>query len=154
LSACEGKQAPPPPPPAVVLTPASHGCPMLGWTEAMRFRRIRSWRHGWTCAAMATPQLRLEGAWTDGKGIWRCGPMALVERYRWSLRAAVTPGTTRDRVWDRGSWRSMLRAAAIRFSDRRTVSTTTPPLAQPGLLVPRGGLNRSEGDRIVLSIPL
>jgi len=67
----------------------------------------------------------------------RCGAMALVERYRWSLRTAVTLGTPRDRVWDRGSWRSMLLAAATRFSDRRTVSTTTPTLANRVCWVPR-----------------
>jgi hypothetical protein len=156
LSACEGKKALPPPPPPVVLTPASHGCPLQGMDQgnAVPADQIVEVMGGHV-PQWLPPGFGFEGAWTDGKSIWAvwtdgtCREVSVISADRghpWHysgprlgpwVMAVDAPGCDNQVL---GSANCLDYAAHV------------GPTGSVGFHA--SGLDRTEGDRIVLSIPL
>lgn len=155
LSACEGKKALPPPPPPVVLTPASHGCPLQGMDQgnAVPADQIVEVMGGHV-PQWLPPGFGFEGAWTDGKSIWvwtdgTCREVSVISADRghpWHysgprlgpwVMAVDAPGCDNQVL---GSANCLDYAAHV------------GPTGSVGFHA--SGLDRTEGDRIVLSIPL
>lgn len=151
LSACEGKQAPPPPPPAVVLTPASHGCPLQGIDRgnAVPADQIVE-AMGGHVPQWLPPSFGLEGAWIEGKSIWAvwtdgtCRAVSVIAADRGHRWRASGP-----RV---GQWVVAVDAPGCGSGNCLDYYAHLGPTGSVGFHAQ--GLDRSEGDRIVLSIPL
>lgn len=158
LSACEGKQAlpPPPPSPVVILTPAPGDCPLWGMDQgnAVPADQIVE-AMGGHVPQWLPPSFGLEGAWTDGKSIWAV----------WSdgtCREVSVVAADRGHPWHSsgprvGPWVMAVDAPGcgnqvLGSANCLGYYAHVGPTASVGFHA--SGLDRTQGDRIVLSIPL
>jgi hypothetical protein len=155
LTACVGEKALPPPSPVVVLTPASRECPL-------QIERGNSVPADQIVEAMGghvphwlPPSFGLEGAWNAGGSIWAtwtdgtCREVTVVAAD--CGRSLVAMSGPRVGPWvvtvdAPGCGNQVLRSANC--LDYYAAGTTG------GVGFHAAGLDRTEGDRIVLSIPL
>ena len=154
LSACGGPKAVPPPTPAVVHTYALRGCPVqIERGSSVPADQIVEAMSGYV-PQWLPPSFGLEGAWTDGKSIWAmwsddtCREVSVVvsdRRHSWHYSG--------PRV---GSWVVAVDAPGCgnQVLGQANCLDYYAAVATGRVGFHAAGLDRTEGDRIVLSIPL
>ncbi len=156
LTACVGEKAPPPPSPVVVLTPAPGECPLQGMDRgnAVPADQIVE-AMGGHVPQWLPPSFGLEGAWTDGKSIWAVWTDG-------TCREVSVGSADRGHPWHYsgprvGPWVVAVDAPGCGnqvLGSANCLDYYAHVGATGTVGFHAAGLDRTEGDRIVLSIPL